>query len=1530
VSLRVLLGCVNSSFVDNNLREAIASGTCIPFGTDIAAGQGIRLGSADNWESVCARLPSGWQPDVVAFELAYQTTPPWLGSVPVPVVGLAADAPLQFHWARRVLRRCELVLADLPTVQRLHQEGIRHARAANLFGLGHDFLDQPLPELNALRDIDILFIGNWHPAVQRQRLAWLGRLARLRSRWNVLLATKIYGDDYRALLARSRVVFNRSIRGECNRRVAECLWAGSLLFQESSNSEVPACLGDRRECIFYDDNLEQLLDYYLSHEDERRVIAEAGWTRLPEFGSQVLWQQAMAQVEAELPALRERMKNRPAWGGRELLLARAWQELGASDGGDASLAGDLQQALGHDPEEGALHNALGLVVAVRGTQGGRATVEQARQAAGHFRLAVACAPRDPILLLNLAEVLVGIGQTQLAIESAGKALVALERCQELSEDTLEAPHFPPAYDHFRVEWEHAAWDHPGDRHGEAQAKRSLLRWRLHHLLADLTGELVHFHEAVHARPDLPTSQAALGCALGRANRAVAAVEHLRQASQANPLDHEAARALWQALTDIGDDEGARRQARDHKLLAEAAPGRVLEENWFQQARPVGDELASLLILCCNEVAVTRLCLESVLRHTRTPYELILVDNGSTDATPAYLEEVARYPGPARVIVIRNQENQGFAKGCNQALAAAKGQYLVLLNNDTVVTPGWLDRLIAWSLHEWPKIGLVGPVTNYAPPPQLVEPAYTTLEELDPFAARRRREFAGQAIRVGRLTGFCLLLRREVLERLGKLDEQFGLGFFEDDDLCLRARQAGIELLVALDTYIHHFGSQTFKGLGIDTERALKENFALLQRKWGAEHTAGYRVPGGARPDIVPAPRSVPARSAEELFPGKTGGTVTLCMIVRNEQKNLADCLASILDLVDNAVINDTGSTDRTREIAASFGPKVKVVCSTWPDSFAAARNVALEHATGDWIFWMDADDRLDEENRQKLRALFASLRNENAAFTMKCFCVPDPQNPAGTFVDHIRLFRNHPEIRWEYRVHEQILPAVRRLGGEVRWADVVITHVGYADPALRNRKLQRDLHLLQLNLAEAPDEPFCLFNLGSILQEQGKYAEAIPALRRSLARSGPSDSIVRKLYALIASCHRALGQHKEALATFAEGRSVCPGDAELLFSEARLLADLGDFRAAEASCLELLATRPGQHFASVIPGLREFRGRELLATIYDRQQRHQEALAQWRLVTGEWPGYLPGWLGLADNALARSDWDALEHAAQQVERFPGCALHADLLRARGLTCRRDFAAARALLGRLIAEYPQQAEPRWHLSLVCLQDGSIAEAIEQALRDVLLVEPAHPQAQHNLSVLLRQRSRTEDAVFEAKGNVLAWVLAQRYETACLTPSDIHEHLPTLHTLACECGHVTELGTRSGISTLALLRAQPKKLICYDLVRLPEVDQLAALAGETEFIFRQEDVLLADIEETDLLFLDTWHVYQQLKAELLRHAAKARKYIVLHDTTTYGEKGETDGHKGLWPAVEEFLAEGTFRLKQRYENNNGLAVLERVGG
>src|SRR5262249_41205804 len=158
-----------------------------------------------------------------------------------------------------------------------------------------------------------------------------------------------------------------------------------------------------------------------------------------------------------------------------------------------------------------------------------------------------------------------------------------------------------------------------------------------------------------------------------------------------------------------------------------------------------------------------------------------------------------------------------------------------------------------------------------------------------------------------------------------------------------------------------------------------------------------------------------------------------------------------------------------------------------------------------------------------------------------------------------------------------------------------------------------------------------------------------------------------------------------------------------------------------------------------------------------------------------------------------------------------------------------------------------------------------EAAERALRDVLLLDPCHREAQNNLAVLLRQRMRDEDAVFEARGNVLAWVLGERYQAACTTPSDINEHLPTLYELARECKHVTELGARTGLPTLAFLWAQPEKLVCHGPAPFPGLDQLRALAGRTEFLFRLGDAP-AEVEETDLLFLDVRGANDELGAAL----------------------------------------------------------------
>jgi tetratricopeptide (TPR) repeat protein len=333
---------------------------------------------------------------------------------------------------------------------------------------------------------------------------------------------------------------------------------------------------------------------------------------------------------------------------------------------------------------------------------------------------------------------------------------------------------------------------------------------------------------------------------------------------------------------------------------------------------------------------------------------------------------------------------------------------------------------------------------------------------------------------------------------------------------------------------------------------------------------------------------------------------------KTNESNIAACLDSAAGLCHEVIVLDTGSTDRTREIAREKG--AKVFDFPWIDHFAAARNACLEHAAGDWIFWLDADDRLDDDNGEKLRRLFASLPAGNVAYCMKCRCLPDPVTRTTTTVDHIRLFRNHRRIRWRYRVHEQILGAVRESGGEVLWADVVIQHTGYTDAALRRRKLARDLRLLEMERSDQPHDPFTLFNLGASYAELGRYEEALPLLQVSLDRSHPRDSIVHKVYAMIANCHLHSGRIDVALRVCLQGQSVCPDDEELLFLEGLLRTEKGDYHGARIPLVRLLGAESEQHFASVADGLRGHKGRHQLAIACCRLGEMREAEYLWHAV----------------------------------------------------------------------------------------------------------------------------------------------------------------------------------------------------------------------------------------------------------------------------------------------------------------------------
>ncbi len=243
---------------------------------------------------------------------------------------------------------------------------------------------------------------------------------------------------------------------------------------------------------------------------------------------------------------------------------------------------------------------------------------------------------------------------------------------------------------------------------------------------------------------------------------------------------------------------------------------------------------SIVVVTRNGIEHTKRCLDSVARNTPENHEVIVVDNGSTDGTVSYLEQRAK--SERRLRLVHNGTNRGFAAANNQGLAVAQGDFLVALNNDVIVSPGWLGRMLA-VMDEHPEVGIVGPTTNRASGPQVVPVEYTTLAGMEAHARSVARAHAGETMEARRLVAFCWVVRRSLVERIGGFDERFETGNCEDDDFCLRAVQAGYRARIARDTFVHHEGSVTFRAENVDYSALLARNFDVFKSKWGMDPAA---------------------------------------------------------------------------------------------------------------------------------------------------------------------------------------------------------------------------------------------------------------------------------------------------------------------------------------------------------------------------------------------------------------------------------------------------------------------------------------------------------------------------------------------------------------------------------------------------------------------------------------------------------------------------------------------------------------------
>jgi len=229
---------------------------------------------------------------------------------------------------------------------------------------------------------------------------------------------------------------------------------------------------------------------------------------------------------------------------------------------------------------------------------------------------------------------------------------------------------------------------------------------------------------------------------------------------------------------------------------------------------LGRPAVSMVIPLYNQIAFTKGCLDSVRKTTPEDVEIILIDNASSDGTAEYLATLSG------VVVIGNNENLGFAGACNQGIRAAVGEWIFVLNNDVVLSSGWLEGLLD-AARRW-DLDIVTPAIREG--------------ECNYNVESYGRELTGRmkgVVRRGMANGICFMARRCVFDTIGLFDENFKIGQYEDKDLFLRAALAGFRLGTVGGAFLHHFGSMTQKSMKAD--RAVKpyalENKAYFIRKW---------------------------------------------------------------------------------------------------------------------------------------------------------------------------------------------------------------------------------------------------------------------------------------------------------------------------------------------------------------------------------------------------------------------------------------------------------------------------------------------------------------------------------------------------------------------------------------------------------------------------------------------------------------------------------------------------------------------------
>lgn len=440
-------------------------------------------------------------------------------------------------------------------------------------------------------------------------------------------------------------------------------------------------------------------------------------------------------------------------------------------------------------------------------------------------------------------------------------------------------------------------------------------------------------------------------------------------------------------------------------------------------------------------------------------------------------------------------------------------------------------------------------------------------------------------------------------------------------------------------------------------------------------------------------------------------------------------MKSVEGLVDEIVLVDTGSTDRTVEIARRYG--AKVVHHPWRDDFSDARNVSLQHATGDWVLWLDADERLDKGSAEAIRN---AIRDPQfAGYLIEIVNEVGDQQNTSTFVHRAcRLFRRLPVTRFEGRIHEQVVPSLERNGYEVAYLKGVrIRHLGYRqDIVADRRKHERTIRMLREEVQKNPNDLFQRFNLGNAYYVAGRYAEAVQELEPIVDRIEPYADHAAIGYVLLANALYPLGQYEQALQVHERALRRGIDHPGLYFADGYACLSLRRYAESIEAFQKAIAARHDERFLGGDTSITGYKAYYGLAQAYLGLEQLDKSEAECRRALAEQPTFAEARYLLAQLLFARGESASalkeLEQAHRDAPQNPEIA--------RELAVRYEeagrWADAYAIWRRLVTMFQNNPEWRWH-SATCAEKLNLWHEAQADYTELTVVHPQFAPAWVNL-------------------------------------------------------------------------------------------------------------------------------------------------------------------------------------------------------